>query len=87
MLLDPTYTTLATRRLKRKADKTCKVILTAGQYEVALVVVKGVEGELHRLADNCDVASHFVVDPLVTEDLKSSHLKEFKRYEETIHLI
>ena len=51
------------------------------------MVVKGVEGELHRLADNCDVASHFVVDPLVTEDLKSSHLKEFKRYEETIHLI
>ena len=48
------------------------------------MVVKGVEGELHRLADNCDVASHFVVHPLVTEDLKSPHLKELKRNEETI---
>ena len=38
------------------------------------MVVKGVEGKLHRLADDCDVASHFVVNPLVTEDLKSPHL-------------
>ena len=39
------------------------------------MVVKRVEGELHRLADDRDVASHFVVNPLVTEDLKGPHLK------------
>ena len=53
------------------------VWLTAGEYEVALVVVKRVERKFHRFADDRDVASHFVVHPLVTEDLESPHLKEF----------
>ena len=72
-------------------QKSWKIILTAGEDEVALVVVEGVEGKLHRLADNRDVAPHFVVNPLVPEDLESPHLNEFeKQCEESIekkHLI
>ena len=50
------------------------IFLTAGEDQVALVVVEGVEGELHGLAHDGDVASHFVVHPLVPEDLQCSHL-------------
>jgi len=50
--------------------------LTAGEDEVALVVVQGVEAKLHRLAHNRDVAPDFVVDPFVLEDLKCSNLIE-----------
>ena len=50
------------------------MFLTAGEDQVALVVVEGVEGELHGLAHDGDVASHFVVHPLVPKDLQCSHL-------------
>ena len=50
------------------------IFLTAGEDQVALVVVEGVEGKLHGLAHDGDVASHFVVHPLVPEDLQCSHL-------------
>ena len=47
--------------------------------------------KLHCLADHGDVTPHFVVNPLVPEDLESPHLNEFeKQCEESIekkHLI
>ena len=59
--------------------------LTACENEVALVVVEGIKRKLHRLADDRDVASNFVVNPLVSEDLKSTHLKKFIKI--TIHIL
>ena len=53
--------------------------LTACENEVALVVVEGIKRKLHRLADDRDVASNFIVNSLVSEDLKSTHLKKFSR--------
>ena len=59
--------------------------LTACENEVALVVVKGIKRKLHRLADDRDVTSNFIVNSLVSEDLKSTHLKEFILI--TIHIL